>query len=187
MRALQALEDYKFINRHHIQSTYNDQRVTFSHIIHILDVYKCSQQLTITYPSLKIFTKRDMSQYSFFPKQAPDAFLSLPQAGDTKPVRYWLDIIPAKMPRYEFDRILKGYVTFFEKGGWDKTNSPLPVLLFLAENGTTEKRIRNSMIRMYDTFAIDLDIRTSTMNAVSQNQEKIWTNLDDSDTLMGLG
>ena len=187
LKALQALDGHDYINDSIIKASYRDKSVSQSFVSHTLDVYKYTNALKRQYPALKVFSRRDMSRYSYFPETPPDAFLSL-KIGDT-PKRFFLDVIPDSLPRNLLDRRITGYTEFFDEGGWDITNSELPKLLFIAEKGTTETRTRRSAraaLLRSDTDE-DIEVYTTTFGALENAANSaIWTNIEDTDDLIPL-
>ena len=184
LRTLQELDQHDYITDSIIKASYRDKVVSQSFVNHTLDVYKQTNLLKQQYPKLKVFLRRDMSRYSYFPDNPPDAFLSLKL--DDTPRRFFLDVIPDSLPRNLLDKRITGYAEFFEEGGWDVTNSDLPKLLFIAGKSTTESRTRRTVrvalgrANMED----ELEAYTTTQDKVlriTADSRKIWTNTVDTD------
>ena len=189
IRTLQVLPEHDFITDSIVKASYKDKTVSQAFITHTLDVYKYTNLLKHRYPNLKVFTRRDMSRYSYFPKQLPDAFLSLPVDSMVSPKRFFLDLVPDTAPRQAVDARITQYCSFFEDGSWDVTNSKLPALLFLCEKGTTEKRV--SRIIKAAISRVDFEessVFTSTTGTLERmdSESRIWTSLDDPDELLEL-
>jgi DNA-binding PadR family transcriptional regulator len=189
-RTLQALPDHEHITDSVTKGSYKNKTVTQSFINQTLRVYTQVNQLSAIYPTLKVFTKRDMSRYSYFPQPLPDAFLSLPTGKDSPPKRFLLDVIPNSLPSKPFFQRITNYAQFFEEGGWEATGSELPILLLVGENGATERRIQRATRAAIYKAEIDEDLSvfTSTLGAI-QNMEgsgAVWTSLDDPDDLLAL-
>lgn len=141
MRYLQNQPGHDFVLDSAIKNSYKDKTVGRDFISYTLHVCKYTNMLKRQYPNLKIFTRRDMSRYSYFPPQPPDAFLSLPNETD-QPKRFFFDLISDNLPRLALDRRIANYCEFFEEGGWDITDSERPVLLLLCEQASAEKRVQ---------------------------------------------
>lgn len=188
LRALQALNDHDFITEATIKASYRDKVLSQTFVSHTLDVYKYTNALKHRYSDLKVYLRRDMSRFSYFPDSPPDAFLSL-KLGDT-PKRFFLDIIPDNLPRNILDRRITGYAEFFDEGGWDATNSELPNLLLITEKGTTETRARRATQAAINRADMDdeLEAYTTTFAALS-NIDKgggVWTSINEPDELASL-
>ena len=190
LRTLAALPDHEHITDSVIKGSYKDGTVTQSFITQALRVYAQTNRLKAFYPDLKVYLKRDMSRYSYFPKPLPDAFLSLPMGKDTPPKRFFLDIIPDSLPPKPFFQRLTNYAEFFDEGGWEIASSELPILLLVGETGTTERRIqRTARAAIYKAeIDEDMNVYTTTFGAIHNLQESstIWTSLDDPDELLQL-
>lgn len=187
LKALQVLDDHDHITEPIIKSSYRDKAVSQTFVNHTLDVYRYTNALKRQYPELKVYFRRDMSRYSYFPDNPPDAFLSL-KVGDT-PKRFFLDVIPDSLPRNILDRRITDYAEFFDEGGWEITNSELPSLLLVTEKGTTETRARRAAraaINRADTDD-DIEVYTTTFGALGDSTSlAIWTNIEDTDELIPL-
>jgi hypothetical protein len=188
LRTLQALPDHDFITDGTIKASYKDKSVSQTFVSHTLKVYQLTNTLNHQYPDLKVFLRRDMSKYSYFPNNPPDVFLSL-KVGDT-PKRFFLDVVPDSLPRIVLDRRITGYGQFFEDGGWEITNSELPTLLLAAEKGTTETRTRRAVHAALGRLEMndELEVYTTTFAAIENMDDsgKIWTNINDPDELLSL-
>jgi len=189
LRALQNVAGHDHITDSVIKLSYKDKTVSQSFIQHTLDVYRYTNALRRAYPDLKIFTKRDMSQYEYFPEQSPDAFLSLPTNDPMQPKRFFFDLVPDATPRYVLDRRIAHYSEFFDEGGWGVANSELPVILLVAEKGTAEKRMhRYVRLQLNRSDMEDLQVFTTTTAAISHmfDEKAIWTDIQDTDDLLSL-
>lgn len=190
LRALQDLANHEYITDSIIKGCYRDKSVSQSFITQILRVYAQTNRLRLFYPDLKIFLKRDMSRFSYFPATLPDAFLSLPTIKDVPPQRFFLDFIPDNLPPKPFFQRITHYARFFDEGGWNVTGSELPILLLVGETNTTERRLqRTTKAAIYKAEIYEeLSVYTSTFGAVRniEGDGAIWTSLDDSDELLSL-
>lgn len=188
LRALAALPNHEYITDSVIKGSYKDGTVTQSFINQTLRVYAQAHRLAAAHPRLKVFTRRDMSRYSYFPKPLPDAFLSLKT--EETPKRFFLDIIPDSLPPKPFFQRITNYAEFFDEGGWEVVGGELPILLIVGETGTTERRIQRTTRAAIYKAEIDeeLSVYTSTFGAVEAiaGEGAIWTSLDDPDELLAL-
>lgn len=188
LKALQALDDHEYITEATIKASYRDKVLSQTFVSHALDVYRYTNALKRQYPDLKVYLRRDMSRFSYFPDSPPDAFLSLKL--DDTPQRFFLDVIPDSLPRNILDRRITGYAEFFDEGGWDATNSELPSLLLITEKGTTESRTRRATRAALSRADIDdeLEAYTTTFAALDNIDKSygIWTNIDEPDELVSL-
>lgn len=188
LRTLAALPDHDYITDSVIKGSYKDSTVTQSFITQTLRVYAQTNQLKVFYPSLKVFLRRDMSRYSYFPKPLPDAFLSLKT--NTQPKRFFLDVIPDSLPNRPLYQRITSYTEFFDEDGWAVVSNEPPMLLLIGETGTTERRIQRTARAAIYKAEIDkeLSVYTSTFGAIRsiEGTGAIWTSLDDPDELEAL-
>lgn len=188
LKSLQALDGHDHITEATIKASYRDKVLSQTFVSHALDVYRYTNALKRQYPDLKVYLRRDMSRFSYFPDSPPDAFLSLKL--DDTPQRFFLDVIPDSLPRNILDRRITGYAEFFDEGGWDATNSELPSLLLITEKGTTESRTRRATRAALSRADIDdeLEAYTTTFAALDNIDKSygIWTNIDEPDELVSL-
>lgn len=188
MRFLASLPNHEHITQSVVASTYKDSTVTQAFINQTLRIYAQGNSLSESLPSLRIFSRRDMSRYSYFPKPLPDAFLSLKT--NAQPKRFFLDVIPDSTPTKPFYQRINSYMEFFDEGGWDVVSTEPPILLFTCETGATERRVRRTAKASIYKAEADVDIAayTTTFGAIENLRENqaIWTSLDDPDELLAL-
>ena len=188
LKTLQSLDDHDYITESTIKASYRDKVLSQAFVSHTLDVYSLTNALKHQYPDLKVYLRRDMSRFSYFPDSSPDAFLSL--KSDDTPKRFFLDIIPDSLPRNILDRRIASYAEFFDEGGWETTNSELPSLLLVTEKGTTETRAKRAAKSAINRADIDdeLAIYTTTFGALKDvtTNDAVWTSIDDADELLRL-
>ena len=189
LRVLQDLPDHEHITDAVIKASYKDKTVGQDFVTHTLNVYKYTNLLKQHYPALNVYTKREISQYDYFPSQLPDTFLSLPTDDPQQPKRFFFDLVSDSLPRSVLDRRIANYCEFFEEGGWDVTGSDLPIILLLSEWGPAEKRIqRNVRIQLSRSDMEELTVFTSTVSALEHMADGrvIWTSVEDTDELLEL-
>jgi hypothetical protein len=182
LKTLQSLDAWNYITEATIRSSYRDKGISQSFINHTLDVYSYTNMLAKTYPTLKVFTRRDMSRYSYFPNNPPDAFLSLKTGEETTPKRFFFDFISETTPRAAINHRIAQYIKFFDEGGWNETNSDLPKLLFLVETIATKKRLLKVARAIRNQFDMedDIEVYIATVNDImNSDTNKLWMNIDE--------
>ena len=152
-----------------------------------MNIHTYTNILIRQYPGLKVFTKREMGRYSYFPAQLPDAFLSLPSDA-AQPKRFFLDLVTDSVPPYQLDRRITNYCDFFDDGGWDISGTEIPTLLLIGEQAVTERRIRRIVSSVFrKTDSEELKLLTTTMTALKKSQESaIWSDIEDPDDIRSL-
>lgn len=188
LRTLAALPDHDYITDSVIKGSYKDSTVTQSFITQTLRVYGQLNNLQATHEDLRVFTRRNMSRYSYFPKPLPDAFLSLKQ--EPTPKRFFLDVIPDSLLSKQLYQRLASYIEFFESDGWDAVSTELPILLFSCESATTERRVQRTIkSALYNTETdIDISAYTTTFSTLPNLQATpaVWSRYDDPEDLLSL-
>jgi len=189
LRALQAVPGHEYITEAVLKGSYRDKSVGQDFITHMLGVYEYTNTLKRQYPGLRVFTRREIGQYEYFPSQIPDAVLSIPTDNPKQPKRFFFDLVSDTMPRSALDRRIANYCEFFDEGGWDVTGSPLPIILLLCEWSTAEKRIsRNVWAQLSRSDMEELPVYTSTTSALDNPAGEliVWTSVEDTDELTDL-
>jgi hypothetical protein len=189
LRSLQVLPDHEYITEAVMKSSYRDKAVGRGFITHTLNVYKYTNLLKRHYPTIKVFTKRELGQYEYFPSQLPDAFLSLPSDDPEQPKRFFFDLIPDSAPRSALDNRVATYCEFFDGGGWNVTESEWPTMLLVSEQGATEKRLQRNVRAQLSRSEVDeLPVYTTTVTALEHmtTEGLIWTSVEDTDELLAL-
>lgn len=174
-----------------IKAAYIDKRVGQAFINRTLDLHSATHILQDQYKGLKVFTKRQLSQYESFPQQLPDAFLSLTIKSEEQPRRFFLDFISDNTPRSSVDYRIAQYCKFFDDGGWDEADSELPTLLFISESPAGQKRLRRLItLQLYKSdMQGELTIYMTSLNslkALSTEKHNIWMDVEDSEESVDL-
>src|SRR5665213_2489434 len=94
LKVLQKQPNYDSVDDKLIQYSYRDKIVEERLILHSLALYKASWELQRLHPTLKLFTKREITGLVYFPKQRPDAFVTLKLKDQDKPLQFYLDVFP---------------------------------------------------------------------------------------------
>jgi len=189
VKALQALPGHGHIKEPAIRLSYqNKNTVRDDFIAYILNIYELTQHLQRQYPSLKVFTERDVGRYDYFPPRLPDAVLSLPADDPKQPHRFFFDIVRDRRPRRDLEHKLANYVEFFDDGGWDKTESELPVMLLVSEWGPSERSIQRSVRALLNRLDSNLRVYTATARALenSATNKAVWSDVNDTEDPVAL-
>lgn len=183
LRFLQSLEAHEHISEKIIKSSYRDKSLTEATVTHSLHVFSHILALKRHYRELKAYLRRDMTRFSYFPDTLPDAFLSLSAEDST--TRFFLDVIPDTQERKPLFQRVSAYIDFFDKGGWDITNTEQPKLLFIAETARAERMIRRIVKGVMSHIEPDEEpeIYTTTAKALENMDREalVWTALDDDE------
>ncbi len=190
-RELQKLPDYPSIDEKLVKYSQKDKTLTRGFLELNLKLFEITNHLTKLYPALRLFTKRELSQYKHLPYKLVDGFISLKAEGANKPQRYFINIIPEDMPRHVVEDLVAKYYDFFEYYDWeDKTKSKVPAILFVCDTGKYERKLQKYVSRKQNMLGSDsLHYFTSTLQAVhgfDLDNTEIWSSVEDPDELLSL-
>lgn len=186
LRQLQSIHGSERVTDAIIKASYRDKVVSQSFVNHVVEVYAHVNRLQRKHPPLKVFLRREMALYSYFPDSPPDAFLSLKTADGLR--RFFFDVVSKDAPPSAINRHLVNYMEFFDEGGWDATGSDLPKLLFLLENPSAESRLRRAAHAVRSRFDLDdeIEVYTATTENLLGDDSVIWSSIDEPDELISL-
>lgn len=171
-----------------VKQSYKDKLASQAFIDHNMTIHAVSNTLSDQYPTLRAFTKREMTLYDYFPSNRPDAFYSLPIDGG-EPIRFFLDIVTAYDQRYQFEQLLNNYLQYFEADGWEPVSDTLPTLLFIAESSSIERRVKSWAHRLLtNKYDLTIEVLTTTLHALNSNAPIIvWSSIDpDHEQLLNI-
>lgn len=186
LKQLQLIHGSERVTEAIIKASYRDKVVSQSFVNHVTEVYAYANRLQHKHPPLKVFLRREMALYSYFPANPPDAFLSFKTTDGLQ--RFFFDVVSKDTPPSAINRRLVSYMEFFDDGSWDATNSNLPKLLFLLENPAAENRLRRAAHAVRSRFDLDdeVEIYTTTAENLLSEDSVIWSNIDEPDELLSL-
>lgn len=186
LRRLQLIHSSERVTDAIIKASYRDKVVSQSFVNHVVEVYTHANRLQRKYPSLKVFLRREMALYSYFPANPPDAFLSLKTADGLR--RFFFDVVSKDTPPSAINLRLVKYMEFFDDDGWDATGSDLPKLLFLLENLSAENRLRRAAHAVRSRFDLDdeVEVYTATTENLLRENSAIWSNIDEPGEILSL-
>lgn len=186
LRRLQSILGSERVTDAIIKASYRDKVVSQSFVNHVVEVYAHVNRLQRKHPPLKVFLRREMALYSYFPATPPDAFLSFKTADRLR--RFFFDVVSKGTPPSAINRRLVNYMEFFDEGDWDATGSDLPKLLFLLENPAAENRLRRvaHAVRSRSDLDDEVEIYTATTENLPGEDSVIWSNIDEPGELLSL-
>ena len=186
LKQLQLIHGGERVTDAIIKASYRDKVVSQTFVNHVVEIYTHTNKLQHKYPSLKVFFRREMALYSYFPASPPDVFFSLKTADRLQ--RFFFDVVSKGTPPSAINRCLVNYMEFFDDGGWDATGSDLPKLLFLLENPSAENRLRRAAHAVRSRFDLDdeIEIYTATAENLLSEDVAVWSNIDKPSEVLSL-
>ncbi len=168
-----------------LQASYKDKTASDQFIRRTTLLFKLRNTLTAAYPSLKYFTARDIHQLDYFPKKRPTAYFSCKEKDATQ--RFFLEYLPAQTPTSAIKNRIKQYTAYYDEDAWGVTETPFPIVLYVCEDGLTEKGVLWHIQRERYKSDTDIHYYTTTQKALLSNPiDPIWTNAEDTDELLTL-
>lgn len=188
-KGLRALRDAKRIEVTDVMITacYRDRTVTDSFVLQQTLLFRIRNHLTSTYGDIQYFTSRDIQLLDYFPSPRPDAFMSLKNHGTV--TRFFVEYIPRGTHVRQITHRLKQYTTYFDENTWGVTDTPFPVILYICEDGMTEKGVMRQIRTALYKADTDMQFLTTTQKALlgtSKSNFAVWTGIDDPDLLLTL-
>lgn len=171
-----------------IKSIYKDKTVTETFIKHSLNIFTVYNQLKTQYvDGLAFFTKTDLTSYEHFPKPLPDAFVSL----ETKnTIRYFfILIVEDTQPFFTAVRSIKKYLDHKESGEWVITETDYPIILFICESTSLQKRLQKQVTKMLNASWVDEMIFATTTKAeltTLPENDAIWQSVTEPEEKLSL-
>ncbi|MGB3945564.1 MAG: replication-relaxation family protein [Candidatus Saccharimonadales bacterium] len=170
-----------------VTALYKDSGLSETFIRQHIVLFAIRNQLVTTHGDLQYFTSRDIQLLDYFPDPRPTAFISLKTKQGVN--RFFVEYIPAGTHTTRLKYRLKGYMQYFDHDDWSATGTPFPSILYIAEDGMTEKGVRRHI--NLELYKADTDIQffTTTQKALlhlRKNDNAVWTGFDTGDDLLSL-
>lgn len=157
-----------------IKAIYKDKSVSEQFIQECFDIFNIYVALREHNPGLKFFTKADLSHedYSYFPQPLPDAYMRLK---DGK--QYFLQVHHSYQQLFVATRAAKRFMDYFENGIWDDTGTEFPIVLFVVDTVSIQKRLHKFISKSVG----DIKIYTALKTDVRDDDSRIWHDVDEPD------
>ncbi|SRR6266496_3073468 len=155
-----------------IKAIYKDKSVSEQFIEECHDVFGTYVALREHNDGLRFFTKADLSHedYEYFPQPLPDAYVKL-QDGK----HFFMQMHYAHQPFFVATRAVKRYTDYFENGIWDDTGTDFPVVLFVVDSASIQKRLNKFISKNTEDIRIHTALKSDVLNGGS----RIWHNADE--------
>ena len=157
-----------------IKAIYKDKSVSKQFIEECLTIFNIYAALREHNTGLKYFTKADLSHedYEYFPQPLPDAYVKLPDG-----THFFLQVHHAHQPFFVATRAVKRYVDYFENGVWDDTGTDFPMVLFVVDSASIQKRLNEYIRKTTEDISTFTALRSDVLNGSS----RIWHSVDGPD------
>lgn len=187
LRALRELVELDGLDDKAIKASYKDRTASDQFLQRNLAIYAIGNALAAIDDGLNLFTKRELTEFDYFPKQLPDAYISRKIHGSAK--SYFLELFMADMPPFAIDRRLRQFIAYYENGEWSVTETPFPAILCICENDKTEKRVMKQAMRALKRSDTDILLYMTTLPAITTSREgsgMLWSSISEPEKIVAL-
>lgn len=161
------------------KAIYKDKSVSEQFIQDCFDILDIYVSLQSRNADIKFFTKPDLNHedYEYFPQPLPDAYIKLADGR-----HYFLQVHHKHQPFFVTSKAAKRYMDYFENGVWDDTGTPFPVLLFVVDTPSIQKRFHDFVAQNTD----GIGIYTALKSDIAGEKEDVWRNAHKPDETYSL-
>lgn len=171
--------DQVFLERLHKEKRRDE--IFRNHLLFLFDIYLyflSRQEKNVT---LHFLTQQDLKRYDFFPKELPDAYISIETKEKTD--KYFLELFDEYRDKPGIIRFTtRKYITFCENGNWqaNTNNSLFPAVLFIVTNDRRKAFVAHyGKAKLNKTFeSLSLFITTQDNIKFSNGKVNIWSVID---------
>ncbi len=177
------------VNEKALHIMYNNKSVSESYIDQYTNTFKVYLALRASYAeTFHIFTKTELTKYSYMPEPRPDLYLNRIKPSATTN-EYILHIYTDKalfIIKKEFAALLE----HFDSGDWEASSkTDYPTILLVCADSSMEKKLQHHIYKTLDNAGIDdLQIYLTTMKAlkVSDATAAVWSSVYEPGKLTAL-
>lgn len=188
-KGLRALRSAKHLDvtEPMVTALYKDSSASDNFIKQHTTLFAIRNNLVQSHQNLQYFTSRDIQLLDYFPDPRPTSFISFKTTHGMS--RFFVEYLPAGTHINRLKYRLKGYMQYFDNDEWSVTDTPFPSILYIAEDGMTEKGARRHIdLELYKADT-DIQFYTTTQKALlnlRKGDTAVWTGFDDTNDLISL-
>lgn len=169
--------DKTFLGRLYKEKKFSD--IFRRHCLFIVEIYLYFITHKEKDQTIEFFTAQELKAYDYFPKDLPDAYISVESKEGTD--RYFLDLFDdyKKAPFLPRKRI-RDYITYSEDGEWSASTDKalLPTILFVLANEKVKKHIQYyGKAKLEKTFE-DISLFLTTQEDIKLGKEDLWEEVE---------
>lgn len=146
-----------------VKGIYRDGVVSEQFAMHCVNVFSLYNRLTEKYgEALEFLAKSDQAGFTDFPKQKPDAYVTLETTQGLK--HYFIDILDDDAHlSIDASKKVKQYIEYRKTGHWAVMNALFPEVIFICNSEETCKRVQKRCDHLLNReWATDIVFRTAT-------------------------
>lgn len=176
-KGIRLLWDSGIIHEKARNSMYRNSVVKQPFVEHSLEIVEVFLKLRESYPDeFYIFTRNEMTQFDYFPKNPPDLYLNRQEPLEDAINEYMLDIC-TYMPIFKIKQRLQAYDEHYTDGTWEEgANTEYPAILIVCRNTKTEKSIQ----RFFDNqLGTSTTIYTTNKRELMTGPVDVWRDCEE--------
>ncbi len=183
---IRTLRQEPGLNQKLLSTMYKDRLAGRRFIDRCLSIFSLWIKFNKLYPrNLNFYTKSELSEYDYFPRPLPDAYLT------TAKCHFMLELISDEsVPAFVPKRQIKRYIDHCEEDDWSELGESYPTLLLVCSTAGHERRVQKTAANLLNSADIDeLAIYTSTSKALLGSQTKldaVWSDVLEPEELLSL-
>lgn len=147
-----------------VKGIYRDGAVSERFAMHCVAVFDLYNRLTVQYDDeLEFLAKGDQAGFEDFPKQKPDAYLTL----GTK--HYFIDILDDDDHLLvDASKKIKRYIEYRKSGSWAAMNVPFPEIIFICNSEDACMRVQKRCDYLLSkAWITDITFKTATSTNIA--------------------
>ncbi len=170
-----------------LHAMYKNRAVSDSFINQCINTFKVYTVFRKLYPEYSFFTKSELADLDYFPKQLPDAYL---QPSDGAGQEYFLDNLETGAQFFLIKRKLAGYIEHYESEAWQhESDKDYPSVLLVCSTPSMEASLHKHIPKLLHASGAEIDFYTTSAKALfglADKDDKIWSPIDDPEELVAL-
>ncbi|HSX06303.1 MAG TPA: replication-relaxation family protein [Candidatus Saccharimonadia bacterium] len=140
-RKIAEYRDEDDVDSINVKSIYRDGTVREQFIMHSLTIFKLFNHLTVRYGEvLGFFSKADQASFENFPRQKPDAYITLQTKSGVR--RFFLDFLDAAHSLIEASRKSEQYLNYHSSRNWAAIDSEFPKVIFICGSDDIAEKVQ---------------------------------------------
>lgn len=154
-----------------IKGIYKDATVSESFIKHCLTIFALYNQLTSEYgDNIDFLSKSDQANFANFPKQKPDAYITLEAEQNTQ--HYFIDVLDDAHLLIDASKKIKRYIAYRKSGDWVLiSESTFPTIIFVCNSEEASKRVQKRCeALLHKAWVMDIKFIATTSNNITLDQ-----------------
>ncbi len=188
-KGIAMLKDQQDFSQKALHAMYKNQSLSDSFIDHSLNIAKIYTVMRKVYPNqFSFFTKSELVDLDYFPKQLPDTYLVTNTA--TEQSEIFLDSLEIGSQFFVIKKKLANYIQHAESEIWEEqTGKDYPAVLLACGSPVIEANLHKHLPRMISSSGSEIEFYTTSTKSLIDLDDpngKIWSPIGEPDELIKL-